>query len=136
MILHVVDASNPEMDEQMYIVYEILKELGVTEKPIITAFNKQDRLSGDEILRDFKADRTVGISAKTGEGLETLKAVIEELLREQKMAIEKLYTYEEAGQIQLIRKYGELLKEEYREDGIYVQAFVPMELYQKIEAGK
>ena len=92
MILHVVDASNPEMDEQMYIVYEILKELGVTEKPIITAFNKQDRLSGDEILRDFKADRTVGISAKTGEGLETLKAVIEELLREQKMAIEKLYT--------------------------------------------
>lgn len=136
MILHVVDASNPEMDEQMYIVYEILKELGVTEKPIITAFNKQDRLSGDEILRDFKADRTVGISAKTGEGLETLKTVIEELLREQKMAIEKLYTYEEAGQIQLIRKYGELLKEEYREDGIYVQAFVPMELYQKIEAGK
>ena len=136
MILHVVDASNPEMDEQMYIVYEILKELGVTEKPIITAFNKQDRLSGDEILRDFKADRTVGISAKTGEGLETLKAVIEELLREQKMAIEKLYTYEEAGQIQLIRKYGELLKEEYREDGIYIQAFVPMELYQKIEAGK
>ena len=136
MILHVVDASNPEMDEQMYIVYEILKELGVTEKPIITAFNKQDRLSGDEILRDFKADRTVEISAKTGEGLETLKAVIEELLREQKMAIEKLYTYEEAGQIQLIRKYGELLKEEYREDGIYVQAFVPMELYQKIEAGK
>ena len=108
----------------------------MTEKPIITAFNKQDRLSGDEILRDFKADRTVEISAKTGEGLETLKAVIEELLREQKMAIEKLYTYEEAGQIQLIRKYGELLKEEYREDGIYVQAFVPMELYQKIEAGK
>ena len=136
MILHVVDASNPEMDEQMYIVYEILKELGVTEKPIITAFNKQDRLSGDEILRDFKADRTVGISAKTGKGLEELKAVIEELLREQKMAIEKLYTYEEAGQIQLIRKYGELIKEEYRENGIYVQAFVPVELYQKIEAGK
>lgn len=136
MILHVVDASNPEMDEQMYIVYEILKELGVTEKPIITAFNKQDRLSGDEILRDFKADRTVGISAKTGKGLGELKAVIEELLREQKMAIEKLYTYEEAGQIQLIRKYGELIKEEYREDGIYIQAFVPVELYQKIEAGK
>lgn len=136
MILHVVDASNPEMDEQMYIVYEILKELEVTEKPIITAFNKQDRLSGDEILRDFKADRMVGISAKTGKGLEELKAVIEELLREQKMAIEKLYTYEEAGQIQLIRKYGELMKEEYREDGIYVQAFVPVELYQKIEAGK
>ena len=65
-----------------------------------------------------------------------MKAVIEELLREQKMAIEKLYTYEEAGQIQLIRKYGELIKEEYREDGIYVQAFVPVELYQKIEAGK
>lgn len=136
MILHVVDASNPEMDEQMYIVYEILKELGVTEKPVITAFNKQDKMGNEVVLRDFKADRTVCISAKTGDGLEDLKETIEDVLRGQKMAIEKLYSYDAAGQIQLIRKYGELLKEEYREDGIYIQAFVPVELYQKIEAEK
>lgn len=136
IILHVVDASNPEMDEQMYIVYKILKDLGVTDKPIITAFNKQDRVAGDVILRDFKADKTVNISAKRGEGLEELKEVIGDVLRGQKMAIEKVYPYQDAGQIQLIRKYGELLKEEYREDGIFVQAFVPMELYQKIEAAE
>lgn len=136
IILHVVDASNPEMDEQMFIVYKILKDLGVTDKPIITAFNKQDRMTDDVILRDFKADKTVNISAKTGEGLEALKEVIGDVLRGQKMAIEKVYSYQDAGQIQLIRKYGELLKEEYREEGIFVQAFVPTELYQKIEAAE
>ena len=76
VILH-VDASNPQVDEQMYIVYETLQNLEVKNKPIITAFNKQDKLEGDPILRDFKADHIVRISAKTGAGLDELQAVIE-----------------------------------------------------------
>ena len=118
IILHVVDASNPQMDEQMYIVYETLMNLEVKNKPVITAFNKQDKVDGEVILRDFKADHVVNISAKTGEGLENLQNVIEEVLREQKILIEQLYPYADAGKIQLIRKYGELLEEEYREEGI------------------
>ena len=132
IILHVVDASNPQVDEQMYIVYETLQNLEVKNKPIITAFNKQDKLAGDPILRDFKADHIVRISAKTGAGLDELQAVIEEVLRGQKVLIEKLYPYAEAGKIQLIRKYGELLEESYQEDGIFAKGYVPMEIYERV----
>lgn len=133
MILHVVDVSNPQMDEQMYTVYETLQNLDVKDKVVITAFNKQDRLTEVPIIRDFKADHIVNISARTGQGLDALQSVIEQILRERKIEISRTYSYADAGKIQLIRKYGELLEEEYREDGISVHAFVPKELYGKIE---
>lgn len=128
LILHVVDASNPQMDEQMYVVYETLQRLEAMDKPVITAFNKMDRIGESLTVRDFKADRIVQVSAKTGEGLEALLQAIEEILREQKIYIERVYSYQESGKIQLIRKYGELLEEEYKEDGIHVSAYVPKEL--------
>lgn len=132
MILHVVDVSNPQMDEQMYTVYETLQNLDVKDKVVITAFNKQDRLTEVPIIRDFKADHIANISARTGQGLDALQSVIEQILRERKIEISRTYSYADAGKIQLIRKYGELLEEEYREDGIFVHAFVPKELYGKI----
>lgn len=133
MILHVVDVSNSQMDEQMYTVYETLQNLDVKDKVVITAFNKQDRLTEVPIIRDFKADHIANISARTGQGLDALQSVIEQILRERKIEISRTYSYADAGKIQLIRKYGELLEEEYREDGIFVHAFVPKELYGKIE---
>lgn len=128
MILHVVDASNPQMDEQMYVVYETLQRLEAMDKPVITAFNKMDQIGESLTVRDFKADRIVQVSAKTGEGLDTLLQAVEEILREQKIYVERVYSYQESGKIQLIRKYGELLGEEYKEDGIHVSAYVPKEL--------
>ena len=136
MILHVVDTSNPQMDEQMYTVYETLQNLGVKDKPIITIFNKQDKLEDQPIIRDFKADYTVKISAKTGKGLDELKETIEAVLREQKVQLECLYEYKDAGLIQIIRKYGELQEEEYREDGIFVRAFVPVDVYEKVRVSR
>ncbi len=133
IILHVVDASNPQVDEQMYIVYETLMNLEVKNKPIITAFNKQDKVVGSPILRDFKADHVVRISAKKGDGIDTLLATIEEVLRAQKVLIEKVYPYAEAGKIQLIRKYGELLEEAYQEDGIFARGYVPADIYEKVK---
>ena len=133
IILHVVDASNPQMDEQMYIVYETLTNLDVKDKPIITAFNKQDKVEGELILRDFRADHILRISAKHGQGLDKLQDTIEEVLRSQKVLIEKVYPYAEAGKIQMIRKYGELLEEEYREDGIFARGYVPAEIYEKVK---
>ena len=73
------------------------------------------------------------IYAKTGVGLEELQGVIETVLREQKVLIEKVYSYAEAGKIQLIRKYGELLEESYRDDGIYAMGYVPAEIYEKVK---
>ena len=130
MILHVVDASSPQMDQQMYVVYDTLKNLGVTDKKIVTLFNKQDKVEEEGYLpRDLKAEKTVRISAKWGEGLEEVKQILEELLNEKNVLIERFYDYKDAGLIQLIRKYGQLLEEEYLGDGIRVKAYVPMEIY-------
>ncbi|MCI5526317.1 MAG: GTPase HflX [Dorea sp.] len=130
--LHVVDTSSPQMDSQMYTVYETLSNLGVKDKAIITAFNKQDKLEDAPLIRDFKADYTVKISAKTGAGLTDLTDTMEAVLREQKVFLECLYEYQDAAKIQLIRKYGELLEEKYQEDGIFVRAYVPAELYSRV----
>jgi GTP-binding protein HflX len=132
IVLHVVDASSDQMDAQMYVVYETLSDLEAMQKPIITVFNKQDLLEKGETVRDFKAERVLPISAKTGKGLEELQVAISEILREQKIEIERVYTYAQAGKIQLIRKYGELLEEEYREDGIFVKGYIPKEFYEKV----
>lgn len=129
IILHVVDASNSQMEMQMHVVYDTLEKLGVKNKTVITLFNKQDRLEERITLRDFRADYVLNISARTGEGLSELKRKLEEILTERQILIERLYSYEEAGKIQLIRKFGQLLAEEYREDGIYVRAYVPQEIY-------
>lgn len=130
-IIHVVDASNPQAEIQMHIVYETLKELGALGKKTITLFNKQDRVSGEN-FRDLRADHTLKISARTGEGLEEFKQLLSEILAEGQIYMERLFPYSEAGQIQLIREYGQLLSEEYTEGGIAVKARVPREIYPKV----
>lgn len=133
IIVHVVDASNPQKDKQMHTVYETLEMLGVKDKKVITLFNKLDKVEEPEILHDFKADKTLRISARTGEGLPKFKETLEEILREDKKLLEGTFPYSEGGQLTIIRKYGEILEEEYRDDGIYVKAFVPVELYRNLE---
>ena len=132
VILHVADLSNPQMDEQMYVTYETLEELGVLNKTVITVFNKCDEAGDDLLIRDFKSDVRVVVSAKTGQGLDTLKEILEDWIREQRMEIKRLYPYAEAGKIQMIRAYGEVTKEEYQAEGIYIEGFVPRELYGKV----
>ncbi len=129
MILHVVDSSNPDMDGHMHIVYETLRNLGVKDKPVITAFNKQDLVTEPESCRDLKADRVVKISAKQGNGLPELLEIIAELLRESKVYVECVISYAEGNKLALIRKYGELLSEEYVAEGTAIKAYVPGDLY-------
>lgn len=132
IILHVVDISNSQMDAQMQIVYETLKQLGIGSKTVITVFNKQDKLDALPILRDFKADKIVSISAKAGQGIDDLLVALEEVLREQTIYLDHLFSYQDAGKIQCIRKSGQLLKEDYEEEGIHIEAYIPQELYAKI----
>lgn len=140
IILHVVDCSNPQMDMQMHVVRETLKELEIVDKTVVTVFNKTDRLLQMEeegeagiqtmLPRDFSADYQVRISAKTGEGLDELSRILGEIIRSRRVFLKKVYPYSQAGKIQTIRKYGQLLKEEYQEDGIAVEAYVPAELFE------
>ncbi len=132
MILHVVDCSNPQMEKQMEAVYETFHQLKIEDKPIITVFNKIDRLEKETILKDQKADHIIKISAKEELGLQNLLELIEEILTSKQVYIEKTYGYGDAGIIQLIRKYGQLLEEEYREDGIFVRAYVPREMENQV----
>ena len=132
-IFHVVDASNPQRDKQMHITYATLDELGVKDKTIVTLFNKQDLRTEHEPLHDFRADYVLNISAGKEEGLEEVKALLEELLRENKIYIERVIPYAKAGIIQLIRKQGELISEEYVAEGIAIKAYVPMEIYGKMD---
>lgn len=127
MILHVVDASNPQCDKQMAVVYETLKELGIADKPVLTAFNKTDRIVPSELegLKDLRSDDTVQISAKEATGLDTMLEKIDRLLNTGLVRIEEIIPYDQAGKIQKIRQYGKLEAEEYRENGIFVKASVP-----------
>ena len=135
IIFHVVDASNPQREKQMHITYQTLDDLGVKDKTFVTLFNKQDARdeSDNEPLKDFRADYALGISAKENQGLEELKSLLEEILREDKIYIERVIPYDKAGVISLIRKQGELVSEEYVSDGIEIKAYVPMEVYGKLD---
>ena len=131
-IIHVVDASNPQRDKQMYIVYETLDHLGVKNKKIVTLFNKIDIRTDDDPLQDFRADHVLQISAAENAGLDAVKDVLQEMLREDKIYIERVIPYAQAGVLQLVRNKGELVSEEYVPEGISIRAYVPMEVYGKL----
>lgn len=131
-IFHVVDASNPQMDKQMHIVYETLDHLGVKNKKMVTLFNKMDQRTEEEPLQDFRADHILQISAANNQGLDEIKDLLQEMLREDKVYIERVIPYAQAGIIQLVREKGELVSEEYVPEGIEIKAYVPMEVYGKL----
>ena len=132
IIIHVVDASNPQMDEQMHVVYDTLRQLGAADRPVITLFNKQDKLESAGSYRDFQAEYSIPASAKTGEGLAELKKALLEIVRREQIYVERLYDFSEASKIQLIRSRGQLLSEKYVPGGIEVKAYVPKDIYGKV----
>ena len=132
IIIHVVDASNPQMDEQMHVVYDTLRQLGAADRPVITLFNKQDKLESAGSYRDFQAEYSIPASAKTGEGLAELKKALLEIVRREQIYVERLYDFSEASKIQLNRSRGQLLSEKYVPEGIEVKAYVPKDIYGKV----
>ena len=136
LIIHVADASNPRMDTQMAVVYETLNDLGAGVKPVYTLFNKIDLLEDREghHLWDSHAEKTYCISAKTGEGIEAFAEGLSEFILQGQILYEETIPYAKAGLISRIRSEGQLMTEEYREDGIYVKALVPSALYGKLLA--
>lgn len=130
IIIHVVDISNPNYSHHMDVVYDTLKLLDVKDKPVITVYNKVDKLTDDVIGgNDARSDVTLRISAKNHEGLDTLLNEIQNILNKRMVYIEKVVPYSEAGKIQNIRNRGQLLHEEYTEEGIYVKAMIPKDIY-------
>ena len=113
-------------------MYDTLRQLGAEGKPVITLFNKQDRLEKPVSQRDFQAEYSIPTSAKTGQGLDELKKALLEIIRKDQIYIERLYDFSEAGRIQIIRSRGQLLSEEYVPEGIAVKAYVPKDIYGRV----
>ena len=135
LILHVVDASNPRMDSQMSVVYSTLSELGAGDRPVITVFNKIDREEcAENHLTDPRSKAAVRISAKTGEGIDSLLAAIEEILLEGQVPVEGILPYKDAGLLSKIREEGTLFLEDYQSEGIRIRAQLPPALAARIRA--
>ena len=133
ILVHMVDASNEEASSQMLVVYDTLRSLDVVDKDIITVFNKTDLIKeGEELPRDFHADKILKMSAKTGEGIEDLKKTIENILQNQRVYLEHIFSYKDASKIALIRKFGEIKSEEYTDGGISIKAYIPAEIFGKV----
>ena len=133
LLIHMVDASNEEASSQMLVVYDTLRSLDVVDKDIITVFNKTDLMEENmELPRDFHADKVLKMSAKTGEGMEDLKKTIEDILQKQRVYLEHVFPYKDAGKIAIVRKFGEILSEEYIDEGISIRAYIPAEIFGKV----
>jgi len=130
-IIHVVDSSNPDFEEQMAVVYETLDELHVSGKQIITLLNKSD-ISDHARVIDNRASHVLRISAKESLGIDELNKTLSSILREDKVYIEHIFNFSQGGLVQMIRTFGNLISEEYTEEGIKVAAYVSKETYGKL----
>ena len=124
LILHVVDGANPFEEKHRQVVYETLAQIGADQIPVITVFNKKDIWPEDIVLRDPMAEVAVSVSVRTGEGLDVLLAKIEEMIRRLKPYIRTTISYADGQKIDFIRRYGQVVKEEYTENGTYIEAYL------------
>lgn len=124
MLLHVVDASHHAMDAQMSAVMELLTELGVTDKPVITVFNKVDRLPGDFNILSYKTKfpGCVFISARTGMGIDDLVNAISDHIPDGRKKATYALPYSKGELLAGFHQHGEVLSTEYQEDHILVTA--------------
>lgn len=131
IIVHVIDASDAQAELHRKVVYDTLTDLGISDKPVITVWNKADLTDDGAIFRDFQADASVKLSAKTGEGLDDFYEELARMLRETRVSIDTVIPYKDTAIAAEIRKAGQLISEEYEEDGIHVKAYVPRALAEK-----
>lgn len=125
IIIHVVDVANPVFEKHIEAVYDTLDDLGVKDKPIITIFNKIDKLTGEVKMVDLRANHIIKTSIKQGIGLDELDSVLSHILKESKQFISTVLDYKDAGKVNIIREHGTLITEDYRDDGIYVEGYLP-----------
>ena len=124
VLLHVIDLSNPEWEEQAEVVDSLVRQLGAEQTPCLRVFNKCDLYVG--ILPH--GDDVVCISAKTGEGTDVLAARLSAMLRDGVRETELLLPYADAGVLDVLRRETQLLSTEYEDQGIRIRANLTPEL--------
>jgi GTP-binding protein HflX len=139
VLVHVVDASHPNLHEQMEVVGETLRDLGLSDRPSLIAMNKADLLRGPEgtALRDALAAEFPGavfVSARLAEGIEELRARLAEAAARGWRRVRVRLPYSAGALLQRIRENGALHRTEYVEGGIDVDADVPPSFALELEA--
>ena len=124
VLLHVIDLSNPEWEEQAEVVDSLVRQLGAEQTPCLRVFNKCDLYVG--ILPH--GEDVVCISAKTGEGTDVLAARLSAMLRDGVRETELLLPYADAGVLDVLRRETQLLSAEYEDQGIRIRANLTPEL--------
>lgn len=124
LLIHVVDVSHPDWEIQRDSVNETIADLGASEIPILTLFNKVDMIKERDELTKLVAEfpNSVAVSAKTGEGMEDLENHIRRMLSDRYTRIKALVPYSSANIAETAHSFGKILVKEYREDGIYIEA--------------
>jgi GTP-binding protein HflX len=132
--VHVVDVSAPAWEIQRDAVIETLERLKASDKPILTVFNKIDRLGDPTLIRRLVAEwpNSVAISAVTGEGLDDMLRAIVRMVQGLLGSVKALVPYSESGLVQDCYDFGRVHVVDYRENGIYVEAELVMEMRQKL----
>ncbi len=133
VLLHVVDGSSHIRDEQMTTVYETLNELGCLDIPIITVYNKCDKESFiTPTPIDKYATASCVISSKDGTNIDSLKDTIESVLKSFRQNIEVILPYNEGTLLGQIHEKCEILAEEYRENGTYLNIYCDEKIFNKV----
>ncbi len=132
LIIHVADSSDKNVDMHIDVVYKTLHDLKITGKPVITAFNKIDKVTDAHSLVDEKAEKVVRMSVKTGEGVDKLLETIQEELNSMRVLVDCVLPYDRTKDAEIIRKGGQLISMEYEGDGIHVKAYIPKSLGQRL----
>jgi GTP-binding protein HflX len=133
LLLHIVDASSNEADEQIKIVNELLDSMGVLNKPIITVFNKMDLVNNkSRPTLDFYGGKPVEISAVTGFGIDELVSEIEELLPEDEIELNLFIPFDSAKILNYIHENSKILSKKYTEDGVEISTIISKNKVEKI----
>ena len=134
ILVHVVDASNPSLGEQMKTVYNTLSNLGCDDKPIITIFNKMDVVSPFAVIpNDEQATHVCRISALNGEGKNELLECLEGVIKSFKKPMSVLIPFNEGQLFGLIHKKCEIIREEHTENGTFFELFANDEMQSRLE---
>ena len=130
LILNVCDVSSPEFDNQLAVTKQVLKDLGAENVPVLTVLNKCDLAEIPPMTLD---KQTAAISAKAGTGLETLLQKIALNLPETHKRLQLILPYDKAGLASEIRINGKVLEEEYRAEGVFLDAQVDIKICHKVQ---
>lgn len=129
LLVHVIDVSHELYKEQAAAVHEVLKEIGAESKPVITVYNKIDKLPPDSKLADRLAleEDTVCISAAKKLNLESLQQMIESHLKSKAVEVTLCIPYAETAKAAQLHETANVLEQEYTENGAVMKVILPVE---------